>query len=197
MEDPVLSTGVVNSACDVEPTEAIEDADGGKSLVNNGEDVAAAPTANGTGEKGVVTKHARFKIINHSQSMQSLEAQIDLGEEEEGKENETAQEPRERERTLTLPHSSLTKRRQSEHSTHHSHFDGLTNGYSSTEAVPMTVFYRNEHSLSNIGKKRPTLHELHKGHGKSNKQSPVGFISFVTYLYVYLFHLELITRINL
>lgn len=38
-----------------------------------------------------------------------------------------------------------------------------TIGYATNEAVPMTVFYRNEYSQSHAKKYRPTLQELQKG----------------------------------
>ena len=46
-----------------------------------------------------------------------------------------------------------------------------TIGYATHDAVPMTVFYRNENSQSNSTKKsRPTLKELRKGFEEDHEQ---------------------------
>lgn len=45
-----------------------------------------------------------------------------------------------------------------------------TIGYATNEAVPMTVFYRNEHSQSHAKKYRPTLQELQKGFEETGDQ---------------------------
>ena len=37
------------------------------------------------------------------------------------------------------------------------------NGYATNEAIPMTVFYRSQHSQDHIRKQRPTLQQLRKG----------------------------------
>lgn len=42
----------------------------------------------------------------------------------------------------------------------HEHF---THGYATNEALPMTVFYRNDSSQTQKAKQRPTLQELRKG----------------------------------
>ena len=39
----------------------------------------------------------------------------------------------------------------------------FTYGYATNEAIPMTVFYRNQHSQGHSGKQRPTLQQLRKG----------------------------------
>ena len=39
----------------------------------------------------------------------------------------------------------------------------FTFGYATNEAIPMTVFYRTQHSQDHSGKHRPTLQELRKG----------------------------------
>ena len=39
----------------------------------------------------------------------------------------------------------------------------FTNGYATNEAIPMTVFYRSQHSHEHDAKKRPTLQQLRKG----------------------------------
>ena len=39
----------------------------------------------------------------------------------------------------------------------------FTYGYATNEAIPMTVFYRSQHSQGHSGKQRPTLQELRKG----------------------------------
>ena len=38
-----------------------------------------------------------------------------------------------------------------------------TFGYATNEAIPMTIFYRSQHSQGRGGKQRPTLQELRKG----------------------------------
>ena len=39
----------------------------------------------------------------------------------------------------------------------------FTHGYATNEAIPMTVFYRSQHSHEHDAKKRPTLQQLRKG----------------------------------
>ena len=39
----------------------------------------------------------------------------------------------------------------------------FTYGYATNEAIPMTIFYRSQHSQGHGGKQRPTLQELRKG----------------------------------
>ena len=39
----------------------------------------------------------------------------------------------------------------------------FTYGYATIEAIPMTVFYRSQHSQGHSGKQRPTLQQLRKG----------------------------------
>ena len=39
----------------------------------------------------------------------------------------------------------------------------FTYGYATNEAIPMTVFYRSQHSQGHSGKQRPTLQQLRKG----------------------------------
>jgi len=39
----------------------------------------------------------------------------------------------------------------------------FTFGYATNEAIPMTIFYRSQHSHGHSGKQRPTLQELRKG----------------------------------
>ena len=39
----------------------------------------------------------------------------------------------------------------------------FTYGYATNEAIPMTVFYRSQHSQGHNGKQRPTLQQLRKG----------------------------------
>ena len=39
----------------------------------------------------------------------------------------------------------------------------FTFGYATNEAIPMTIFYRSQHSQGHGGKQRPTLQELRKG----------------------------------
>eukprot|EP00794_Sanderia_malayensis_P003336 gene3336-3825_t len=154
--------GVDNEACDV------NDIDGAKGAKKEDISVVATEEVKETSApKAATTKHARFKIINHSQSSQGLAVEgdnIDDVGEEKSDEYDEEDEVGEKKENLQVPNNyELTKRRQSEqHQSSHTHHDGLTIGYSSTEAIPMTAFYRNEHSLSNVGKKRPTLHELRK-----------------------------------
>ena len=46
------------------------------------------------------------------------------------------------------------------------HTNTQTMGYLTHDAVPLSVFYRNQESMENIaGGKRPTLDQLHKGEG--------------------------------
>ena len=39
----------------------------------------------------------------------------------------------------------------------------FTQGYATNEAIPMTIFYRSQHSHEHDAKKRPTLQQLRKG----------------------------------
>ena len=49
-----------------------------------------------------------------------------------------------------------------------------TIGYATHDAVPMTVFYRNDNSQSNTAKKsRPTLKELRKGFEEDHEQQVI------------------------
>jgi len=57
-------------------------------------------------------------------------------------------------------------------SSRHSITDG-TIGYATNEAVPMTIFYRNEYSQSHEKKYRPTLQELQKGFGEVPEQQVI------------------------
>lgn len=41
--------------------------------------------------------------------------------------------------------------------------ENFTFGYATNEAIPMTIFYRSQHSHGHGGKQRPTLQELRKG----------------------------------
>ena len=51
------------------------------------------------------------------------------------------------------------------------HDESETIGYATHDAVPMTVFYRNDNSQSNSAKKsRPTLRELRKGFEEDHEQ---------------------------
>ena len=122
------------------------------------------------------SKHARFKIINHSQSSTSFVDQTCPENLKEDIANGTVNGNEMN--SLSVPQPGYVKKRnesESHHNTHHSTQGMATIGYSTTEAVPMTVFYRNQDSLSNLCKQRPTLHELHKG--KDAKRPKVIFIS--------------------
>lgn len=48
--------------------------------------------------------------------------------------------------------------------------DSDTIGYATHDAVPMTVFYRNENSQNAVKKSRPTLKELRKGFEEDHEQ---------------------------
>ena len=49
--------------------------------------------------------------------------------------------------------------------------ESMTIGYTTHDAIPMTVFYRNENSASNSAKKsRPTLEELRRGFEEDHEQ---------------------------
>ena len=66
---------------------------------------------------------------------------------------------------MNFPDSQSTNRPQSVHDA------TSTIGYATHDAVPMTVFYRNENSNSNSTKKsRPTLRELRKGFEEDHEQ---------------------------
>ena len=128
------------------------------------------------------SKHARFKIINHSQSSPSIADQSSSGTSEMDLENGSVNV--DEMNSLSVPQSGNMKKRHesdSHHNTHNSTQGFATIGYSTTEAVPMTVFYRNEDSLLNVSKQRPTLQELHKG--KDAKRHKVsGLFSNIDYV---------------
>jgi len=42
-----------------------------------------------------------------------------------------------------------------------------TFGYTTNEAIPMTIFYRSQHSVGHDGKQRPTLQEFRKCLGEN------------------------------
>ena len=50
-----------------------------------------------------------------------------------------------------------------------------TIGFPTHEAVPMTVFYRNQSSLGDAVVQRPTLRRLHQGLDELDEETPVGF----------------------
>ena len=54
--------------------------------------------------------------------------------------------------------------------THNQRTHTNTMGYLTHDAVPLSVFYRNQDSMENIASadKRPTLDQLHKGEGLEN-----------------------------
>ena len=47
------------------------------------------------------------------------------------------------------------------------------NGYATNEAIPMTVFYRSQHSQGHSRKQRPTLQQLRKGFEKGFENGSV------------------------
>lgn len=50
-----------------------------------------------------------------------------------------------------------------------------TIGYATNEAIPMTVFYRNENSQTRAARTRPTLQELRKGFEADEEQVKILF----------------------
>lgn len=66
-------------------------------------------------------------------------------------------------------------------------YDMETIGYATHEAVPLTMFYRNESSNPGISKQRPTLDELHKGLDELDEEvclylhlNPVILLSYIS-----------------
>ncbi|KAL9968200.1 hypothetical protein ACROYT_G026547 [Oculina patagonica] len=60
----------------------------------------------------------------------------------------------------------------------------FTYGYATNEAIPMTIFYRSQHSQGHGGKQRPTLQELRKGleNDKNyNKQMKVPYVIYADF----------------
>ena len=51
--------------------------------------------------------------------------------------------------------------------------DAETIGYATHEAVPLTMFYRNENTQAGKSKARPTLAELQKGFDELDEQQDV------------------------
>ena len=49
----------------------------------------------------------------------------------------------------------------------------FTYGYATNEAIPMTVFYRSQHSQGHSGKQRPTLQQLRKGFENDSVSEPL------------------------
>ena len=52
-----------------------------------------------------------------------------------------------------------------------------TIGYATHDAVPMTIFYRNDASQSDVAKARPTLRELRKGFEEDHEQQVCNVLS--------------------
>ena len=61
--------------------------------------------------------------------------------------------------------------------------DAETIGYATHEAVPLTMFYRNENTTPGKSKARPTLAELQKGFDELDEQE----VSFFSLLFSYFF----------
>lgn len=71
-----------------------------------------------------------------------------------------------------------------------------TIGYATHDAVPMTVFYRNENSHSNPTKKsRPTLQELRKGFEEDHEQQVRGLFPVYQRKIVFLFYCYLFSNV--
>ena len=65
------------------------------------------------------------------------------------------------------------------------HTNTQTMGYLTHDAVPLSVFYRNQESMENIaGGKRPTLDQLHKGQGLENAKKR-HWVSFIVMCFVW------------
>jgi len=68
--------------------------------------------------------------------------------------------------------------------------DMETIGYATHEAVPLTMFYRNEASNTGHAKARPTLEELHKGFDEIDEME----VCYTIFLNLYTLALSLRTR---
>lgn len=76
---------------------------------------------------------------------------------------------------MTFPETTTPSRPLSTHD--------ATIGYATHDAVPMTVFYRNDNSQSNSTKKsRPTLQELRKGFEEDHEQQVWNLFPVVYYI---------------
>lgn len=95
-------------------------------------------TTNGHGETSA--RKAKKFSVNQVQFDQTLTNPLD-------KENDT--EPRK------VPDANAPKSPMAP--------EQFTYGYRTNEAIPMTIFYRSQHSQGHAGKQRPTLQELRKG----------------------------------
>lgn len=87
----------------------------------------------------------------------------------------------------TVKHVQLNLPLDYNEGTHHrTHTQTYTSGYMSHDAVPLSVFYRNQASMENCNGKdiRPTLDQLHKGENLDNAKmrhwvSSILFIYFI------------------
>ena len=70
----------------------------------------------------------------------------------------------------------------------------FTFGYATNEAIPMTIFYRSQHSHSHSGKQRPTLQELRKGMENEKVGNHDQFITFSCLHVIIIMHMILSTR---
>ena len=96
-----------------------------------------------------------------------------LSEKNDHSKDTTATESNIRFAVTTYPNSVETDEFTDENTTHCSSTAGNSIGYSTHEAVPMTVFYRNASSRGPgkaKGKARPTLDQLRKGFEKGSNE---------------------------
>lgn len=61
-----------------------------------------------------------------------------------------------------------------------------TIGYATHEAVPLTMFYRNDASMAGKAKARPTLEELHKGFDELDEMEVCNILTFCVQMTRYL-----------
>ena len=103
---------------------------------------------------------ARYKMDEENQLEDSNK--LDEGR-ATAEEESTVKRPRFMVENVESPPTSPTNETRPDSSTFIDVVDTI--GYATHEAVPMTVFYRNEASLGGVAQQRPTLDELHKPKG--------------------------------
>lgn len=116
----------------------------------------------GEGFENPMEKHApSTKPSIDAPSLRFCVNQVNLDPKEDNTDDTDNPSPR-----MNFPETTTPNRPLSTHDTGND-----TIGYATHDAVPMTVFYRNENSQSNSTKKsRPTLKELRKGFEEDHEQ---------------------------
>ena len=106
------------------------------------------------GEKGTSTSNKETDANKRQSGDENLSTEQNLGKKFTVKKLKFASD------SAAPPTQNLDKSAESFGPTSPGQF---TYGYATNEAIPMTVFYRSQHSQGHSGKQRPTLQQLRKG----------------------------------